>query len=39
MSLHNFGLMPQDLVLDSMQRLMELAAPLSGVVRGGVPAV
>lgn len=39
MSLHNFGLMPQDLVLDSMRRLMEQAVPLSGVARGGVPAV
>ena len=31
MSLHNFGLMPQDQVLDSMQRLMAEALPLSGV--------
>ncbi len=31
MSLHNFGLMPQDHVLDSMQRLMTEALPLSGV--------
>lgn len=31
LGLHNFGLMPQDLVLDSMQRLMEQAMPLAGV--------
>ena len=31
MSLHNFGLLSQDLVLDSMRGLMEEAMPLSGV--------
>jgi len=36
MSLHNFGLMPQDRVLDSMRRLMDEAVPLSGVRRAAV---